>query len=126
MVDTEGMVRERRDYEGKVLLVDFWLRDWTPWKRDLNNLVSMYERYHGAGFEIIGFCLERDPADLGGFLGQNRMAWPHVVNDTALCSQLGIFGEASNFLIDRSGAIIGRDLRGADLVEAVKGALGAQ
>lgn len=125
VIDTTGTVRERRDYEGKVLLVDFWLRDWTPWKRDLNTLVSVYGRYRGAGFDVIGFCLERDPAGLDGFLGQSGMAWPQVVNDTALSSQLGIFGEASNFLLDRNGAIIGRDLRGADLVEAIKGALSA-
>jgi peroxiredoxin len=126
VIDADGVVRERGAYQGKVLLVDFWLRDWTPWKRDLNTLVSAYNRYRSSGFDVIGFCLERDPVDLAGFLGQNGMTWPQVVNEASLSSQLGIFGEASNFLLDRNGAIIGRDLRGADLVEAVKAALAAQ
>lgn len=125
VVDSSGVVHERADFAGKVLLVDFWLRDWTPWKRDLKTLVSTYDRYRGAGLEVIGFCLERDPVDLSGFLGKSGITWPQVVGDATLPSQLGIFGEASNFLVDRNGTIIGRDLHGADLVEAIKGSLSA-
>ncbi|MFH0908872.1 MAG: TlpA disulfide reductase family protein [bacterium] len=126
VIDSGGVVRERADYAGKVLFVDFWLRDWTPWKRDLKTLVSTYARYRDAGFDVLGFCLERDPADLPGFLTRSGMSWPQIVNESTLSAQLGIFGEASNFLLDRNGAIIGRDLHGADLVEAVKAALGSQ
>jgi peroxiredoxin len=126
VVDRDGVVRVLSDYAGKVLLVDFWVRGWTPWKRDLENLVATHARYRDAGFEVLGFCLERDPADLSAFLQANGMTWPQVHGDTALASQLGIFGEASNVLIDRNGVIVGRDLHGADLVEAVKSALGAR
>ena len=40
-----------------------------------------------------------------------------------LPKQLGIFGDCQNFLVDKNGAIIGRNLHGADLIEAVKRAL---
>jgi hypothetical protein len=125
VVDRNGVVHELADYRGKVVLLDFWVRDWTPWKRDLPNQASAYARHHQAGFEILGFCLERDPVDLDAYLAANKMAWPQVTDSTALPARLGIFGEAANYLLDQNGVIIGRNLRGADLTEAVKSALGA-
>ncbi|HEY8241225.1 MAG TPA: TlpA disulfide reductase family protein [Kiritimatiellia bacterium] len=123
VIDRAGGVHELADYRGKVLLLDFWVRDWTPWKRDLPNQVSAYSRYHKSGLEILGFCLERDPADLDAYLSSNKLTWPQVAGDTAVPARLGIFGEASNYLLDQNGMIIGRNLRGADLVEAIKTAL---
>jgi peroxiredoxin len=126
VVDTSGVVRELADYRGKVLLVDFWVREWTPWKRDLPNVISAYKRYHDQGFEILGLSLEPNTESLETYAAENKMTWPLVVGDRSLAARLGVFGEAANFLIDQNGLIIGRDLRGADLVEAVKTALGGR
>jgi hypothetical protein len=40
-----------------------------------------------------------------------------------LAARYGVFGEATSFLVDESGVIIGRDLSGSELVEAIKGAM---
>jgi peroxiredoxin len=111
------------DYRGKVLLVDFWTRGWTPWLRDIESVKGMYERYHASGLEILGVCVEPDSADVSAFLRAQRMPWPQAAGGSALAKQLGIFGEATNYLIDRNGIIVARDLRGSDLVAAVRGAL---
>jgi peroxiredoxin len=125
VVDARGREWTLEDFRGKVLLVDFWARDWTPWKRDLDNLRAFHDRYDINGFEVLGICLEPAPGDLASFAASQRIPWPLVGGDGTLAKQLGLFGEAANFLVDRNGVIIGRDLRGADLAAAAKRALTA-
>jgi peroxiredoxin len=120
LIDRSGAMRALSDYQGNVLLVDVWMRQWTPWKRDLPNLASTYSRYHAKGLNILGICMDRETGDFDAFLQQNNMPWPQVVDDLSLTKKLGLFGEASNYLIDRNGAIIGRDLHGGDLVDAIR------
>ena len=125
-VDANGREISLQNYRGKVVLLDFWATGWEPWKRALPQLVSTYNRYASQGFEIIGINMERNPQDLKGFLKANDITWPQIVNDTKIAKDLGIFGEATSFLLDKNGQIVGRDLVGADLVEALKKTLSVQ
>ncbi len=125
-IDTNGREINLPGYRGKVVLLDFWATGWEPWKRALPQLLSTYSRYASQGFEIIGVNIERNPQGLNEFLKANGMAWPQIVNDTKLTKELGIFGEATSFLLDKNGQIVGRNLSGADLVEAVKKTLSVQ
>jgi hypothetical protein len=46
-----------------------------------------------------------------------------VVGDRRLPALFGVYGEATTFLIDQHGIIIGRDLPEAELVQEIKRAL---
>lgn len=122
-VDTRGVPVRLADYRGRVVLIDFWLQGWEPWQRELANVASLYQRYNKSGFEIIGVNLEPAPTGLNDFVRAYNMVWPQIAGDRTLPKKLGIFGEAASFLVDREGFVIGRDLRGAELVQAVRQAL---
>ena len=109
--------------QGRVVLVDFWMRGSTVWQRDLPELQKLYQQYQPQGFEILGVCLEPDTAGLAEFVRARNMPWTQMIGNTELPRQLGIFGEATTFLLDRQGVIIGRDLKGANLAKAVREAL---
>ena len=49
--------------------------------------------------------------------------WPEVYGERELPALFGVYGEAVNILVGADGRIIGRDLSGADLAEAVRAAL---
>ncbi|MBP7276064.1 MAG: TlpA family protein disulfide reductase [Kiritimatiellae bacterium] len=110
---------------GKAYLVDFWT-DSVPWRRDLPTLIGLRSRYPSARFEVIGVSLmgadavRRLQADAAG------AGWPQVVGPDARtwAAQCGLFGEAASFLVDQDGRIRGRNLKGADLAEAVRALLG--
>lgn len=125
-VGLDGAPVRLADYRGKVVLLDFYLTGWSPWQRDLGALVQTYARYRRAGFEIVGINLDPAPEGLAEFMRAYNMTWPQIVGDKPLTRKLGIFGEATSFLLDRDGLIIGRDLKGADLMAAVKQALGVE
>ena len=125
VADGQGGTVNSADYRGKVLLVDFWLPGWTPWQRDLDYMTSVYRRYQPAGFEVVGIAVG-NAAAAQGYAAQKQLPWRQVYGDTALARQLGIFGEATNFLLDQNGMIIGRNLRSSELAAAVQRALGAK
>lgn len=118
--DHQGRPVRLSDYRGKVVLVDFWIRGSLPWKRELPELKRLYEEYGPQGFQIIGVSLERDPSGLSDFLREQGIAWPQVVGNRDLPKQLGIFGDVTNFLLDRNGVIVARNVKGGNLTAAVR------
>lgn len=122
LTDGQGGALGLADYRGKVLLVDFWSPGWTPWQRDVAYQVSLYNRYHPQGLEVVGIALG-PAATARATADQLRLPWRQVYDERKLTRELGIFGEATNFLLDQNGVIIGRNLRGAELAAAVKRAL---
>jgi peroxiredoxin len=123
VTDADGHVRSTSDYRGKVLLVDFWVRGWTPWLRDLANVKAFEKKYGKDGFAVLGICLEPDATGALAFAREQGLHWPIVTGDLKLARQLGIYGSATTLLVDRNGQIVGRNLRGADLAAAAKRAL---
>lgn len=122
-VDTRGVSLRLSDYQGQVVLLDFWMSRWEPWKRELPRLVQAYRTYHPYGFEIIGISLDAEPGAGRQVLMRYGATWRQVAGDRRLPSQFQVFGEATNFLIDKDGSIIGRDLEGSELVREIKNAL---
>ncbi len=118
--DRDGRTWSPVAMSGRVVLLDFWVGGSEPWRRDLPNMVALHRRYREQGFEILGLNLERDRRAWDGLLSQRGARWPQVEHGTQLAARLGIFGESTNLLINRHGIIVGRDLRGAELAEAVR------
>ncbi len=123
VTDTAGNVHRLGDYQGKVLLVDFWHSGWTNWKRDLPVLKASYKAHHREGLEVLGICLERDRSAAAAFAEANGITWPLVYGEFDLAHQLGIFGEASNVLVGPGGIILARNLHEGDLSAAIRSAL---
>ncbi len=121
--DGAGRAARLRDLRGKVVLVDFWHQDWTPWRRDLDLLMKTYAGYRRLGFEVVGVALDRDAAAARAFAARLGLPWPLVYGETELPRQLGLFGESANFLLDANGMILARNLRGSELTQAIRKAL---
>jgi peroxiredoxin len=109
----------------KVTLIDFWLGQWTPWRRAVPYMVKCYDEYRRQGFGIIGISLDRGPADGLALLEQYGARWPQALDPQGKTARLfGLFGEAGNILVDENGFVIARNVRAEDLSAVVRGALG--
>lgn len=125
--DVEGHPLSVANYKGKVVLVDFWATWCGPCVQELPNVLRAYQKHHAEGFEIIGVSLDQSQTKLKDFTSEMKMAWPQYFDGKGwgnkLAGKYGIQSIPATFLLDGNGNIIGRNLRGEALEEAVVKAL---
>ena len=125
--DLDGKPLSPANFKGKVLLIDFWATWCGPCVMELPNVIKAYEKHHDKGFEIIGVSLDQDETKLKNFIKDKNMTWAQYFDgkgwQNKLAQTYGIQSIPATFLLDGSGKIIGRDLRGENLEQALAKAL---
>jgi peroxiredoxin len=105
---------------GKIVLLDFWAAWCNPCRLENPNLVENYQKYHAQGFEIFQVSLDRDrDAWLNAIESDGLGEWIHVSDlmfwNSIVTNLYQLTQIPTNFLLDREGKIIARDLRGENL-----------
>lgn len=122
-----GQSLSTSDYRGKVVLVDFWATWCPPCRAELPDLLKIYSKHHDQGFDIIGVSLDDNQPRLLAFTRLVNMPWPQTCDGLGwtgkLVAQYGVYRLPSTVLFNGQGIIIGRDLKGDELEQAVAKAL---
>jgi len=125
--DTAGKPLAIANYKGKVVLLDFWATWCGPCVKELPNVIKTYEANHKQGFEIIGISLDKEEAKLASFIKEKNMTWVQYFDglgwQNKLAVKYGVNSIPATYLLDGKGDIIGKDLRGEALDQAVAKAL---
>jgi thiol-disulfide isomerase/thioredoxin len=125
--DVSGNPLSVAGYHGKVVLIDFWATWCGPCRQELPNVISLYQKYHGQGFDVIGVSLDEDRNALTTFTQQNGMGWQQYFDGLGWKNKLAVnYGVNSipmTYLLNRQGIIIKKGVRGAELDAAVERAL---
>jgi len=125
--DINGKAISLVDKRGQIVLLSFWASWSTPSVFEIPLLKKNYEDFHAQGFEIIGVSLDYDIQRMKNLVAEKELTWPQCCDGLGVTNkivlQYGVRALPSNFLIDREGKIIGRDLHGENLTKAVAAAL---
>jgi thiol-disulfide isomerase/thioredoxin len=125
--DLEGKPLSIANYKGKVVLVDFWATWCGPCVAELPHVLETYKKHHAEGFEIVGISLDSERDKLTSFIKEKGMDWSQYFDgqgwQNKLAQEYGVNSIPATYLLDRTGKIIGRDLRGEALEQAVAKAL---
>jgi len=114
-----GKTIKLSDHFGHYLLLDFWASWCGPCRRENPNVVKAFLNYKSKGFTVFGVSLDSDKEAWINAIAKDGLNWPQVSDlkfwDSAPAKLYGIRGIPSNVLLDPSGKIIARNLRGEDL-----------
>lgn len=121
----DGTIMKLSDLRGKVVLIDFWASWCGPCRRENPNVVSVYNKYKDKGFEIYSVSLDRDKNSWIKAIETDNLVWKNHVSDLKYWSSdaaklYGVNSIPATFLIDKDGKIIGKNLRGEQLSNALK------
>jgi peroxiredoxin len=112
----------------KLLLVDFWAGWCGPCRRENPNVVKVYNEFHKKGFDVFGVSLDRTRDQWVSAIAEDKLAWTQVSDlqywNTPAAKLYAVQAIPANFLLDETGKIIGKNLRGDDLYSKVNEILG--
>lgn len=125
----DGTIMKLSDLRGKVVLIDFWASWCGPCRRENPNVVNVYNKYKDKGFEIYSVSLDRDKNSWIKAIETDKLVWKNHVSDLKYWSSeaaklYGVNSIPATFLIDKDGKIIGKNLRGEQLSNALKNIFG--
>lgn len=115
LMDLNGKPIDRKDYEGKVLILDIWGTWCPPCRQEIPHFVKLQEKYAEKGLRIIGLTWERKQPDdqvkkqVEAFAAREKINYPlTLITQEVLESIPGMNGFPTTLFIDRQGQVAER------------------
>jgi len=119
------------DYEGQVLLLDFWATWCKPCVEIMPKLQELQDTYGGRGLHVLGISIDEKADRVREFAEKRNVEYRIAVDDAdqPTWAAYGVKAVPTSFLIDRTGNIVARWVGKPDAAaveEAVARALGKE
>lgn len=117
--DTSGRAVTLSSFKGRYVLVDFWASWCGPCRMENPNVVATYKKFKSKNFTVLGVSLDKTKDPWLKAIKADGLDWTQVSDlkfwNNEVAVKYHVQSIPQNFLIDPSGRIIGKNLRGADL-----------
>ncbi|HKL38356.1 MAG TPA: TlpA disulfide reductase family protein [Bacteroidales bacterium] len=104
------------DLRGSYVLLDFWASWCKPCRVENPNLVKAHKRYSDENFEIYQVSLDKNRKDWVNAIEKDNLDWYHVSDlkfwNSSAAQTYNIRSIPANYLLNRKGEIIEKNLRG--------------
>jgi thiol-disulfide isomerase/thioredoxin len=107
--DPDGKLVKSSDFDGKVVILDFWATWCPPCKAEIPGFIELQKKYGEKGLVVIGVSLdEQGLSVVKQFMKEFGMNYPVVMGDVKLMQDFGGTAIPTTFVIDRSGKIVAK------------------
>jgi len=124
--DLQGVSRESSQWIGKQpVVLNFWGTWCPPCRREIPDLVKLYDEYHSRGIEMIGLAVKDEPGDVSAYAMRAGMKWVLLMaNDDVIQAYNVVNGVPTTVFLGADGREITRFI-GNQTYEAFKPAFEA-
>lgn len=109
--------------KNELTLIDFWASWCGPCRQENPNVVAVFNDYKDKGFNVFGVSLDRDKDKWLQAIEDDKLAWDHVSDlaywSNAAAKLYAVNSIPSSLLVDKTGKIVAKNKREAELREAV-------
>jgi len=129
-VEVDSLVTVKfSDYvgKGKYVLVDFWASWCGPCRREVPNIINVWNKYKGDSFDVLGVAVWDEPDNTKKAIEELGIEYDQIINAQRIPTDIyGIEGIPQIMLFGPDGTILRRDLRGEEIEKAVAASLSAK
>ena len=125
---TSGQSVTLANYQGRVLLIDFFASWCHPCEKAIPHLIDINRKYGRQGLQVLGLSLDEENEDLLDFIRPKKLNYPVALADEELQTSYGLRSIPTLVLIDKKGIIAGifmglNDQSAKKIEVAIKGLL---
>lgn len=107
--DAQGTPQALADWQGDIIVVNFWATWCPPCKREIPDFVEVFEQHRAQGVRFVGLSIDT-PDNVAAFADEMGVSYPLLIGDAdtlQLASALGNPAQGLPFtvILDRAGMV---------------------
>jgi len=107
----DGQKASSQDWNGKVMLVNFWATSCATCVKEMPQVIATYDKFKGRGFDTLAVAMSYDPpAFVAKYAETRKLPFGVAIDNTGAVAQA--FGQVqmtpTTFLINKHGEIVKR------------------
>ncbi|MDH5361066.1 MAG: TlpA family protein disulfide reductase [Gammaproteobacteria bacterium] len=113
--DMDGKLRHIKEWDGQVILLNFWASWCPPCREELPDFVQLYDDYGDRGFVVVGVAIDKQQ-DIADFMDSVGVEYPVMISESegirisqAYGNRLGAL--PYSVIIDRDGQMVSSHLK---------------
>jgi peroxiredoxin len=118
------------DFKGKYLLVDFWASWCSPCRQENPNVVAAFKKYNNKNFTVLSISIDTEDGRKAWLeaIKTDKLPWTQAVDNykpgVSIKGLYGVTTIPANVLIDPTGKIVAKNIKGLELHQTLAGLLG--
>ena len=115
-----GSQKSTSDFQGQVVLVNFWATSCTTCVAEMPKIIATYNKYHPQGFDTMAVAMRYDPPSyVVNFAQTRQLPFKVAIDNTGVIAKA--WGDVqltpTTYLLDKKGAIVKRYVGEPDFAE---------
>jgi len=128
LLDLEGEEMSLSDFEGKIVVLNFWATWCPPCKAEIPDFIEVCKLYEDKDVQFVGVSVDKSVEDLKKFVNDFDINYPILIDNTIdnVSPGWNISGIPTTFILSKNGEVLSFNvgmMSRAQLVKAIEDAL---